>query len=111
MNRGHWKKGKRRATIDPSIFIRNLLSLHSARHLATVGGVSDRTIRRWSLGEDWCEEDRIQRLIDGLFPVNVGSCPIYSPDMAIDGHTRLVGVGQFSRRAARGESIREEDEC
>ena len=50
---------------------------------------------------------------DGLTPAVIkeaemalnahGSGPIYSPEMAIDGATRVGGVGEYTIRAARGE--------
>ena len=42
----------------------------SARAIARAAGVSDRTIRRWSSGEDWCDLEVIERLIAKLWPLN-----------------------------------------
>jgi hypothetical protein len=61
-------------------------------------------VRRWAAGEDWPTAEAIARLVDVLFPQSVGSVPIYSPEMAIDGGTRVGGVGEFSRRAAQGDT-------
>lgn len=98
-----WPRGQRRRGCDPARFVRAMLGEYSAAHLGRLAGVSDRTIRRWAAGEDWCDPDALRRIVDALLPASSGSLPIYSPDMAIDGHTRCVGVGEYSRRAARGE--------
>jgi len=83
--------------------IRGLLTEFSRRELGRRCGVSDRTIRRWASGEDWPAAESLYRLIDSLYPESAGWVPVYSPEMAIDGNTRLGGVGEYSRRAARGD--------
>jgi len=50
------------------------------------------------------------RLVDRLFPQSEGSGPIYSQDMAIDGNTRVGGVGEYTIRAARGETMTDGNE-
>jgi transcriptional regulator with XRE-family HTH domain len=95
--------GKRRHTSDAARMIRGLLTEFAARDLARRCGVSDRTIRRWATGEDWPAATSLHRLIDSLYPESAGWCPVYDPEMAIDGNTRLGGVGEYSRRAARGD--------
>ena len=95
--------GQRRHDTDAARLIRGLLTEFRARELARRCGCSDRTIRRWASGEDWPAAEGLHRLIDSLFPQSAGWVPIYSPDMAIDGQTRLGGVGEYSRRAARGD--------
>lgn len=98
-----WIKGIRRRNCDASQFITALRREYTATHLAKLAGVCDRTIRRWASGEDWCDTEALIRLVDKLLP-DVGRGPIYSPDMAIDGDTRLGGVGEFSIQSAKGES-------
>ena len=51
---------------------------------------------------DWPSQEALERLIDSIAPAKGGSLPLYSPDMAIDGNTRVAGVGEYTLRAARG---------
>jgi hypothetical protein len=106
-----WPAGKRRNNIDASRIVRALVAEYGARPLARKVGVSDRTIRRWASGEDHVTRETIDRVIDAILPVNVGSLPIYSAEMAIDGNTRVAGVGEFSIRAARGRATEEDFSC
>lgn len=105
-----WIQGRRRRNTNPAKFMRALVEAFSAREIARLVGVSDRTVRRWASGEDWCDFEVLPRLIDLLF-VDSGSLPIYHPDMAIDGNTRVVGVGEYSVRAARGLATEEDFVC
>jgi transcriptional regulator with XRE-family HTH domain len=98
-----WPHGQRRHSTDAARLVAALVSEFGAAPLAGRCGVSDRTIRRWASGEDWPEADSLHRLIDSLYPQGAGWCPVYSPDMAIDGNTRVGGVGEYTRRAARGD--------
>lgn len=101
--RGHWPRGRRRNDVDAARMWRALCESRGAREIARIVGVSDRTVRRWASGEDWCRGDeQIMRILDRLFPLARASGPIYEPSLAIDGHTRVAGVGEYSRRAARG---------
>ncbi len=98
-----YPRGQRRHNTDAARLIRGLLTEFSARELARRCGCSDRTIRRWATGEDWPAADRLYGLIDSLYPQAAGWVPVYSPDMAIDGNTRVGGVGEYTRRTARGD--------
>ena len=98
-----WPRGKRRHQTDAARFIAALCREFSARELGRLCGVSDRTVRRWATGEDWIERADLDRLIDALFPASVDGGPIYSPELAIDGNTRVGGVGEYTIRAARGD--------
>jgi len=102
-----WTRGQRRNDCDASRFVRALCEEYSARELSRLCGVSDRTVRRWRDGTDWPCVEQMERLVDALFRPS-GSLPIYSPDMAIDGNTRVGGVGEYTVRAARGERIEEQ---
>lgn len=94
--------GQRRNPINAQRFIAALLNEFSAREVARMAGVSDRTIRRWASGDDWTTEDSCHAIVAALFRDEPqGSLPIYSPDMAIDGNTRCGGVGEYTLRAAR----------
>ena len=104
-----WPIGKRRHDTDATRFVRALLAEFSARELGRLCGVSDRTIRRWRDGTDWPTADVLTGMIDRMFPLSDGSGPVYSPEMAIDGNTRVGGVGEYSIRAARGEMMRNEE--
>lgn len=89
-----------RRGVEARRFILALIAEFTACGLARLCGISDRTVRRWRDGEDWPSRDTIDRLIDRLFPLSDGSGPVYHPDMAIDGSTRVGGVGEFTIRAA-----------
>jgi len=105
-----WLAGKRRHTTDARRFVSALCLEFSAAELARLCGVNSRTIRRWRSGEDWPEQEALMRLVDRLFPQSEGSGPIYSQDMAIDGNTRVGGVGEYTIRAARGETMTDGNE-
>lgn len=105
-----WQRGKRRHEMDATRFVATLCREFSARELGRLCGVSDRTVRRWRDGTDWPTADVLTRLVDRLFPQSEGSGPIYSPDIAIDGATRVGGVGEHTIRAARGEMMTDEKE-
>jgi len=98
-----WPRGQRRHDTDAARFVAALCREFSARELGRLCGVSDRTVRRWRNGTDWPTADVLTRLVDRLFPLSDGSGPVYSPDMAIDGWTRVGGCGEYSVRAARGD--------
>lgn len=100
-----WAKNRRRHDVEAARFVTALLREFSARELGRLCGVSDRTVRRWRDGTDWPTAAALTRLVDRLFPQSEGSGPIYSTEMAIDGWTRVGGVGEYSVRAARGELI------
>lgn len=91
-------------------FIRGLCTEFRVRELARLCDVSDRTIRRWRDGVDNPSIEAIHRLVDRLFPLTGGAGPFYSPDMAIDGNSRVGGVGDYSLRAARAEPCFTEEE-
>lgn len=109
MTRGHWTKGKHRAECDASEFVANLLQSHSARKIARLGKCSDRFIRRIAIGEQWCRVSLLEEIVDQLLPLGESKLPIYLPDIAIDGNTRVGGVGQYTLDAARGIPMRKED--
>lgn len=98
-----WPRGKRRHDCDATRFVAALCREFSANELGRLCGVSDRTVRRWARGEDWPEAASLLRLIDGLFPASSCAAPVYDPDMAVDGNTRVGGVGEYSIRAAQGD--------
>ena len=60
-------------------------------------------------GEDWCSMDAVYRILEATvykqFPLNRASVPIYSDKMAIDGNTRVGGVGDYTLRAASGQYL------
>jgi len=105
-----WLAGKRRHDTDATRFVGALCREFSARELGRLCGVSDRTVRRWRDGTDWPTADVLTSLVDQLFPQSEGSGPVYSPEMAIDGNTRVGGVGEYTIRAARGETMTDGNE-
>jgi transcriptional regulator with XRE-family HTH domain len=98
-----WARGVRRNVLDVHSMIAVLVAEFGGREIARRCCVSDRTVRRWASGEDWPRAEALHRLIDSLYPQSRGALPIYEPTMAIDGNTRMGGVGEYSRRAARGD--------
>lgn len=101
--RGHWTRGRRRNDCDASAFVRRAIEASSARAVARMAGCSARTVARWASGEDWPRLDAVQAIADALCREDRGSLPIYSPDLAIDGGTRVGGVGDFTLRMAQGQ--------
>lgn len=101
-SKGHWRRGHRRNEIDGSRFVSACCRSYSVAKVARAAGVSSRTVRRWASGEDWMPLFRCQSIIDALLPLSTGWHPRYRRDMAIDGNTRVGGVGDYSRRAAQG---------
>lgn len=99
---GHWTRGRRRNQCDAAALISGLVTKYGARGLARLAGVSDRTVRRWASGEDWPPFERLVELLDRLWPQGRHALPIYRPDMALDGRSRVGGVGDYSIRSAQG---------
>lgn len=105
--RGHWPRGKSRSDVDRSVAVPFVAALISASGmslaaLARRSGVSRKTIWSWMTGRKVPTLASLVRLIDAALPMHRGWMPLYGPDMAIDGHTRAGGVGEYSRMAARG---------
>lgn len=75
----------------------------AASPLARALGVSHWTVRRWQLGHAWMTTEEAADALAHVLPDCGGSLPMYSIDMAIDGNTRVGGVGDYSLRVARGE--------
>lgn len=97
-----WPRGKRRMSINPEVWIVSCLQTRTIKELATSLKVSDRTVRRWRDGVNWMSLSHAIQLTEILVGKDIGSLPLYSPSMAIDGNTRVLGVGDYSRRSARG---------
>jgi len=97
-----WTRHRRRHTHDAVRFIRAVVTEFGGRSTARMCGVNERTIRRWASGEDWPPVAVLHQLAERICP-ETGSLPLYNTEMAIDGNTRVVGVGDYSRRMARGE--------
>jgi transcriptional regulator with XRE-family HTH domain len=91
---------RRHNACDAARFLRSVGRVYSRRHIARLLGVSDRTVRRWEAGVDWPTVASLLKLIDLLFPP-LGALPLYDPAMALDGNTRVGGVGEYTIRAAR----------
>ena len=98
-----WPRGKRRHATDAARFVGAVVGEFSAREVARRCGVSDRTVRRWVSGQDWPDRAALVRLVESLFCESAGALPVYSPDVALDGNTRVGGVGEFSIRASQGD--------
>lgn len=102
-----WPRGKRRNATDATRFVRALVAEYGATDIGRRAKVNTRTVYRWAHGDDWPRLETLQILADSICP-DAGALPIYSPTMAIDGETRVGGVGEYSIRAARGEPCHEE---
>lgn len=101
--RGGWPHGKRRnLTGDCSSLISGLSSERSFAALACAAGVDEKTVRRWASGKNHPPLATLLHMIDIILPVGGGWLPIYDPLMAIDGGTRVGGVGEYTVRSARG---------
>jgi hypothetical protein len=100
----------RKATVPASEFIRALASeQRTYRDLAQAAGVSVSVIHDWASGRCQADPAKLQRLVDGLLPMSAGSLPVYSPEMAIDGGTRVGGVSEYTIYQARGGQWTDED--
>ena len=98
-----WPRGRpRRPCSDATRFLAAVVAERGLNATARAAGVSPRTIGRWTMGEDRCPIEPIKRIADWLCPMEIGSLPIYRPDMAIDGGTRVGGVGDYTRHSAMG---------
>jgi len=97
-----WKAGERRREIAAADFVSSCLKLITAVQAAKACGVSSRTIRRWKSGEDFASLKAMEALADCMCVDRQCSVPIYRPSMCIDGNTRVLGVGDYSLRSARG---------
>lgn len=103
-----WPRGIRRHATDATRFIRALVAEFGATDLGRRAGVNTRTVYRWRDGDDWPSAERLAAIVESICPPS-GSLPLYSAGMAIDGGTRVAGVGEYSIRAARGEPCHTED--
>jgi hypothetical protein len=87
---------------DSSKFWSSLVHEQGLRTTAKAIGVDPKSIKRWISGEKRCSLKRINMAIDWILPIEHGWLPIYSPSIVIDGNTRVGGVSDYSRQAARG---------
>lgn len=72
--------------------------------LAERCGVHRVTVSCWARGVATPSLAHVERMIELVWPLSRGAAPIYSPAMALDGFTRVGGVGQYTIAAARGLS-------
>ena len=98
-----WPKGKRRGLLIAE-FARAVCALSSIRSTARAIGISERQLRRIVAGKHACSHKVAVRLAEyALRGLRSGALPLYDPDMALDGNTRVGGVSEYSIRAARGD--------
>jgi transcriptional regulator with XRE-family HTH domain len=97
--RGHWPKGKprRRRGVDASAFIRALRKEFGLSRLAEAAGCHHCTVRQWMEGRDWPTLERLETIVDRLFPV-----VLRSGSLPIKGCVLYLGVGQYTRQSSRG---------
>ena len=100
-----WTKGKRRNNTDSSRFIEALVAEFGVTETARRAGCNAKTVYRWLKGTDRPADHYLMAIAESFCIDDVGGLPIYSPDMAIDGNTRVLGVGEYTIMAARGERI------
>jgi hypothetical protein len=99
-----WAKGRpRQECSDAARFWSAIVAEHGLRSTARACGVDSRSVGRWAAGAERCSYKVIERAADWIAPLNEGSLPIYSPQMAIDGDTRVGGVGDYTLYSARGQ--------
>ena len=99
-----WTSGKPRNELDAKQFISNVIGIHGLRGTARMAGVNDKTVRRWRDSHN-APMDAVMRLIDAVAPLNIrskGEAPPYGHWMRLDGDTRVLGMGVYSRAAASG---------
>ena len=112
VRRGCWRRGRSRQS-DPVAVAGMLTALHdrgvSWGEMLRAAGVSDRTIRKWARGSRLASLAKVLLVVDAVSPQQRGALPLVG-DMAIDGGTRVLGVGQYSICAARGEPMVVQDE-
>lgn len=105
--RGHWPRGQSRSDLaDATAFVAACCrEAGSVAELARRLGVAPKCVYRWSRGQRRITAAVAARMAEAVIePSSSGSLPIYAPTMALDGNTRVGGVGEFSRRTAKGES-------
>lgn len=112
LGRGGWRRGRSRQP-DPVAVAEMLTALHASGvswgQMAKAADVSDRTIRKWARGSRLASLGKVLLVVDAVSPQQRGAVPLIG-DMAIDGGTRVLGVGQYSISAARGEPMVVRDE-
>lgn len=112
VKRGGWRRGRSRSP-DPVAVAGMLTALHAGGvswgKMARAAGVSDRTIRKWARGSMLASLGKVLLVVDSVSPQQRGAVPLIG-EMAIDGGTRVLGVGQYSISAARGEPMVVQDE-
>lgn len=103
-----WTKGKRRNNgIDAAVFWQHLVNQVGLRKLAQIAGVDPRTVRRWSSGEDCSSLEVVTRVIESLCSYKREG--VVGVDYALDGRSRIAGVGQYTIEAANGTLLKEVD--
>lgn len=101
-----WPRGRpRQPCSDAARFFASVIAERGIAATSRAAGSDMRTVRRWATGQRRCGYGPIERVADWIAPLGAGWTPIYSPGMAIDGNTRVGGVGDYTLRAARGDRI------
>ena len=96
-----WLKGRPRQELAAEAFWRNLVAAHGLRGAAKMAAVSPRTVWRWMHGARTSRAS-FERVADAIAPQSEGALPLYAERMALDGDTRVGGVGDYTRHSARG---------
>lgn len=97
-----WTKGRPRQECDGSRFFSGCIAERGLRPMARACEVDPRTIMRWANGTDRCPCIAIEAALEALVSMQAGWMPTIDTDMAIDGNTRVGGVGEYTIRSARG---------
>lgn len=99
-----WTRNKPRVTdaVDAREFLRRLSTEISLRQIARAAGVDEKTVRRWRDGTRRVSQERLQVMIDRLWPGVWSRSPRLSGDNDIGPETWTVGVGQYTRQVSAG---------
>jgi hypothetical protein len=102
-----WRKGHRRSTAGVcGDFVAGLVreSGLTTGRLATACGLDRGTLARWISGRAAPTQDLLEVVIDRVLPLGRHGLPIYRADMALDAHSRVGGVSEYTLRAAAGDA-------
>lgn len=92
-----WVKGKRRnGTLGG-----NWLRLIPTKLLQKWTGKSERAVRRWQSGKHFPKDEIVEKIIKNIIPMSTAALPIVG-DYPLCGNTRVLGVGEYSIRSAKG---------
>lgn len=116
MLRGHWPRGRRRNPVDALPFLRSLHNEYKTFvAIAKLAGVTPTTVRDWLTGENRPTLAALERIVESVAPlhlemqsIRLGNIPLREND-SDSLQTRVFGIGDYTRRASRGEYLTPDD--